>query len=109
MTSSPSLPPNGRQLGGSELVISHCSLCPVKLSTEFCMWTSTYEVKNYKENIVVEKEELAMKKERDKKEIMRNPKNKQSTVCNLIVKGIEVNNLKVDEQQDAIKIKIKKT
>ena len=51
------------------------------------VWTSTYEVKNYKDNIVVEKEELVMKKERDKKEIMRNPKNKQSTVCKLIVKG----------------------
>ena len=37
MTLSPLLLANGRQLGSSELVISHCPLCPVKLSTEFCM------------------------------------------------------------------------
>ena len=37
MTLAPSLLPNGRQLGSSELVISHCPLCPVKMSTEFCM------------------------------------------------------------------------
>ena len=37
MTLSPSLLANGRQLGSSELVISHCPLCPVKRSTEFCM------------------------------------------------------------------------
>ena len=37
MTLSPSLNSNGHQLGSSEYVISHCPLCPVKLSTEFCM------------------------------------------------------------------------
>ena len=37
MTLSPSLLANGRQLGCSEPVISHCPLCPVKLSTKFCM------------------------------------------------------------------------
>ena len=37
MTLSPLLLANGRQLGSSELVISHCPLCLVKLSTEFCM------------------------------------------------------------------------
>ena len=37
MTLSTSLVANGRQLGCSESVISHCPLCPVKLSTEFCM------------------------------------------------------------------------
>ena len=42
MTLSPSLNANGRQLGSSELVISHCLLCPVKLSTEFCMITMTF-------------------------------------------------------------------
>ena len=36
-TISPSLLTNGRQLGCSEKVVSHCLLCPVKLSTEFCM------------------------------------------------------------------------
>ena len=39
MTLSPSLNSNGHQLGSSEYVISHCPLCPVKLSTEFCMET----------------------------------------------------------------------
>ena len=34
MTSSPSLLTNGRQLESSELVISHCLMCPVKMSTE---------------------------------------------------------------------------
>ena len=41
MTLSPSLNSNGHQLGSSEYVISHCPLCPVKLSTEFCMiWSA---------------------------------------------------------------------
>ena len=31
--------PNGRQLGYSESVLSHCQLCPVKLSTKLCMGT----------------------------------------------------------------------
>ena len=37
MTLSPLLLANGRQLGSSQQVISHCPLCPVKLSTELCM------------------------------------------------------------------------
>ena len=37
MTFPPSLLANGCQPGSSELVISHCPLCPVKLSTEFFM------------------------------------------------------------------------
>ena len=37
MTLSTSLTINGRQLGCSESVISHCSLCPLELSTEFCI------------------------------------------------------------------------
>ena len=37
MTLSTSLIANGRQLGCSESVILHWQLCPVKLSTEFCM------------------------------------------------------------------------
>ena len=37
MTLSTSLIANGRQLGCSESVISHCPLCQVKLSREFCM------------------------------------------------------------------------
>ena len=43
MTLSTSLNANGRQLGSSESVISHCPLGPVKLSTEFCM-TATGEL-----------------------------------------------------------------
>ena len=34
-------------------------------------WTSKDEVENYKEDIVVEKEELIMKKEMENKEILR--------------------------------------
>ena len=37
MTLSPSLLVNGRELGSSERIISHCPLCPVKMSREFCM------------------------------------------------------------------------
>ena len=37
ITLSASLLTNGRQLGSSEYDISHCPLCPVKLSTELCM------------------------------------------------------------------------
>ena len=45
-------------------------------------WTSKDELKNYKEDIVVEKEELIMKKEMENKEILREKKhkNRQSTV-----------------------------
>ena len=44
--------------------------------------TSTYEVENDKEDIVVEKEELIMKKEKENREIRRekNTHKKQSTV-----------------------------
>ena len=45
MTSSPSLLANGRQLGSLELVISHCPLYPVKLSTEFCMAKEASEIR----------------------------------------------------------------
>ena len=37
LTLSTSLISNGRQLGCLESVNSHCPLCPVKLSTKFCM------------------------------------------------------------------------
>ena len=37
MTLSPSLLANGCQLGCPEEVISHCPLCPEKLSTEICI------------------------------------------------------------------------
>ena len=46
-------------------------------------WTSKDKVEHYKEDIVVEKEELIMKKEMENKEILREEKkhkNKQSTV-----------------------------
>ena len=44
-------------------------------------WTPKDEGENYKENIVVEKEELFMKKDMENKEILRkNTQNKQSIV-----------------------------
>ena len=62
-----------------------------------------------KKCIVVEKEEIIMKKDMDNKEIMRERKNMTITVHSLKVfyeKAIEVNNelkLNVDEQEDDIK------
>ena len=64
------------------------------------------EVENYKEDIVVDKEELIMKKEMKNKEILRNttkiscPQNERE-----FWKAIEVNDelkLNVDEQKDDI-------
>ena len=71
-------------------------------------WTSKDEVENYKEDIVVEKEELIMKKEMENKEILRKKHTKISSLQfkSELWKAIEVNNeleLNVDEQQDDTK------
>ena len=73
-------------------------------------WTSRDKVENYKEDIIVEKEELIRKKEMENKEILReeekNTKISSPQYESELWKAIEVNNklqLDFDEQQDDTK------